>query len=230
MTMASITIKDWKAEERPREKMMSDGAKSLDDSEILAILLRTGNRQETAVDLSRKLLASAGNSLKSLSQLSVENICTIEGVGTTKALTILAAFELASRMAAEIVEEKPQIVSSSSVVKIVAPLLKDLPHEECWVLYLNRANKLICKERVSSGGISSTILDTRIIMKKAVEKLASSIVIAHNHPSGNPYPGEQDRVQTKMLKEAASLLDISLLDHIIIAGDKHYSFSDQACI
>lgn len=210
--------------------MMSEGAKSLSDSEILAILLRTGNRQETAVDISRKLLSSAQNSLIGLSKLSIENMCSVEGIGTTKALTIMAAFELASRMAAETPAEKPQIISSSSVVKICAPILKDLQHEECWVLYLNRANKLICKERVSSGGISATILDSRIIMKKAVEKLASSIVIVHNHPSGNPYPGKQDKIQTKMLKEAASLLDISLLDHVIIAGDKHYSFSDQSCI
>lgn len=226
----NIKIKEWKAEERPREKMVALGASSLDNTELLAIILRTGIKSETAVDISRKLLSSVDNSLSALSKLSIEKICTIEGIGPTKATTILAAFELGSRMCTELPEERPQIISSSSVVKIIAPILKNLMHEECWVLFLNRANKLISKERISSGGICSTIMDTRLIMKKALEKLACSIVIVHNHPSGNPYPGEQDKIQTKILKEAAALMDIALLDHVIIAGEKHYSFSDQACV
>lgn len=226
----NVKIKEWKVDERPREKMMISGANSLDNTELLAIILRTGIKSETAVDVSRKLLSLAGNSLSALSKISIEKMCSIDGVGPTKATTILAALELASRMASELPEEKPQIISSSSVVKIVAPMLKNLPHEECWVLFLNRANKLISKEKVSSGGICSTIIDSKMIIKKAIEKLASSIIIVHNHPSGNPYPGEQDKAQTKILKDAAALLDISLLDHIIIAGEKHYSFSDQACV
>ncbi len=226
----NITIKEWQEEERPREKMMMDGAKSLKDSELIAILLRTGSKNETAVDLARKLLARADNSLNTLSKFSLKQLCETEGIGTTKATTIIALFELMGRVSSEIPDTKPQIVSSDSVVKIVAPLLKNLPHEECWVLYLNRANKLIGRERVSVGGVSATIMDTRLIIKKAVEKLASAIVIVHNHPSGNPYPGEQDKKQTRLLREAAALFDIALLDHIIIAGNKHFSFSDEACV
>ncbi len=225
-----IRIKDWKEEERPREKMMLDGAKSLKDSELIAILLRTGSKNDTAVDLARKLLARAENSLNTLSKLSLDQLCEIEGIGMTKATTIIALFELMARFSSEIPDAKPQIVSSDSVVKIIAPLLKNLPHEECWVLYLNRANKLIGRERISVGGVSATIMDTRLIIKKAVEKLASAIVIVHNHPSGNPYPGEQDKKQTRLLREAAALFDIALLDHIIIAGNKHFSFSDEACV
>lgn len=225
-----IPIKEWQKDERPREKMIRLGAGAIDNTELLAILLRTGNNTETAVDLARRLLTETGNSLNKLYGLSLAQLTKINGVGSAKALTILAAFELASRLQAEMPEENPQISTSASVAKIIAPALKHLPHEECWIMYLNRANRMIAKERVSIGGVSSTVLDIKIIIKKAVEKLASSIIVIHNHPSGNPYPGKQDEMQTKYLKEAASIFDISLLDHIIIAADKYYSFSDQGLI
>lgn len=227
---STVKIKDWKEEERPREKMLLSSPKSLNNTELLAILIRSGTKSETAVDVSRKILSLSNNSLNTLSSLSIEALCKINGIGKTKAITILAALELAARMSSESPEPKPSIISSSAVVKIASPLMKNLLHEECWALYLNRANKLISKDRISIGGVSSTVMDVKLIIKKAVEKLASSIIIIHNHPSGNPHPGEQDKIQTKLLKEAAALLDIALLDHVIIAGNKHYSFSDEAGI
>ncbi len=223
---SNVKIKDWKKDERPREKLISKGASSLTDSELLSILIRTGSSDKNAVEVSRNMLDKASNSLNSLSQFSLQDLIKVKGIGSVKAVSIVASFELAIRLASEIPEEKPVITSSASVLKILSPMLRSLPHEECWVLFLNRGNRMIAKERVSVGGISSTVMDSRLIIKKAVNLLASSIIIVHNHPSGNPYPGEQDKRQTRLLKEAAALFDISLIDHIIIAGDKHYSFSD----
>ncbi len=224
---SNLSIKKWIGEERPREKLIHNGAASLSVPELLAILIRTGHSEGNAVETSRQLLLSAENSLKNLSKFSIEKMCDTNGVGVVKAISIIAAFELASRLASEIPEEMPTISSSGSVVKIIAPYIKNLDYEECWVLYLNRANKLIFKEKISKGGINATIIDIRLIIKRAIEKLASAIIMVHNHPSGNPIPGEQDKKQTKILKDAASMLDISLLDHIIIAGNNFYSFSDE---
>jgi DNA repair protein RadC len=221
------TIKTWQKEDRPREKMELKGAESLTNTELIAIIIRSGNKEKTAIDLARELTIHSGGTLKGLSLLSLEQFMEITGIGSTKAISILAALELGKRLCSEIPEIQPQINSSQSAVKLISPFLKDLQHEECWVMYLNRANKLISKERVSLGGLSATIMDIKIIVKKAVEKLASSIIMIHNHPSGNACPGEQDKKQTRALKEAASYFDISLLDHIIIAGNKYYSFSDE---
>ncbi len=223
-------IKDWKTDERPREKLASRSAKDLDNSELLSILLRTGSRNETAVDLAKKILATYNNSLGRLYGASFENLCSIDGIGAAKAATILAALELAVRIQNEPEAIIQQITSSKDAAGIIQPHLQNLDHEECWVIYLNRSNRLISKERISIGGVSSTIIDIKLVIKKAIEKLASSIIIAHNHPSGNPQPGEQDKIQTKRLKDAATLVDISLLDHIIIAGNKYYSFSDESFI
>ncbi|MDD2594864.1 MAG: DNA repair protein RadC [Bacteroidales bacterium] len=222
-------IKTWQIEERPREKLIAKGKESLTNAELIAIILRSGNKEKTAVDLARELLELSDNKLMALSQFSVEKIKETQGIGDTKAITILAAFELGMRLCSEIPESIPLIHSSADAVQIISPYLRTLQHEECWVMFLNKANKLIGKEKISQGGISSTVIDIKIIVKKAVEKLASSIILVHNHPSGSPYPGEQDRKQTAALKEAASYFDISLLDHIIIAGNKFYSFSDENC-
>lgn len=227
---ARTTIKQWSHQERPREKMVLKGSKSLDNSELLAILLRSGGKTETAVDLARKILAKANNSLSVLSTFSLEQLTEIENVGETKALSIMTAFELSSRLFGEVREEQPQIGSSSIVAKMLTPIFHNLSHEECWVFYLNRSNKLIYKERVSSGGISSTIIDIKLIIKRAVEKLASALIISHNHPSGNPLPGVHDKQQTKNLKEAATIFDITLLDHIIIAGERYFSFADEGIL
>ncbi len=222
-----MSINDWKMDDRPREKMSVSGAASLSDSELLAILINTGTREKSAIDIAREVLARAGNSLNSLTGLSIDRLCSIPGIGQAKASRLLAAFELAVRIQSEPAEPRMRITTSGSVSRIFMPLMRNLEHEECWVLFLNRANKVIAKEKVSIGGISGAVLDPRLILRKAVDKLASAIILIHNHPSGNPMPSEMDRKQTRMLRDAAGLLDIALLDHVIVAGDKYYSFSDE---
>ena len=214
-------------DDRPREKMNVSGAASLSDSELLAILINSGTQDKSAIDVAREILASAGNSLNALSGISMDRLCAVQGIGEAKASRLLAAFELAVRLQSEPTTPKMRITASSSVCRIFSPVLRNLQHEECWVLFLNKANKIIAKEKVSTGGVSGAVLDTRIIIRKAVDKLASAIILVHNHPSGNPYPSELDRKQTRALRDAASLLDIALLDHVIIAGDRYYSFSDE---
>ena len=222
-----MSINRWKMDDRPREKMNVSGAASLSDSELLAILINSGTREKSAVDVAREILANAGNSLGSLAGMSLDRLRAVQGIGEAKASRILATFELAARLQSEPADPKIRITASSSVSRIFSPIMRYLSHEECWVLFLNRANKIIAKERISIGGISGAILDPRLIIKKAVDKLASAIILVHNHPSGNPYPSEMDRKQTRALRDAAGLLDIALLDHVIIAGDRYYSFSDE---
>jgi len=222
----TIPISRWKEDERPREKMLKFGPSSLTDTELIAVLLRSGDMHCSAVDVSRSLLAVSNNSLKKLMTFSADRLMAVSGIGLAKASSIMAAGEIALRVAAEPEEEKPLVHSSSAAARILCPILKNLLHEECWVLYLNRNGRLIGKERISSGGVSSTVFDTRIVLKKALENLASSIILSHNHPSGNPLPGEADRRNTEALKEAAALFDITLVDHIIVSGEKYFSFSD----
>lgn len=226
----SIKIKDWSAEERPREKLLLYGAKALSTSELLAILLRSGNKDHTAVDVAKMLLSQTGHSLKTLSRSGIEELCKTKGVGLTKATTILAAFEIANRIAGETTEESPTISSASDAVRIMRPLFYNLQHEECWVLYLNRQNKIIHKECLSKGGTHSTIMDPKLIIKKGIDKLANGIILFHNHPSGNPRPGSEDIRQTKLMRDALAMLDILLIDHIIIASDKYYSFAENGGI
>lgn len=225
---SNIRIKDWSIDERPRERMMLYGAKGLNNSELLAILIRSGNSDHTAVDLAKALLKDNGNSLRNLSRMSCEELCRTKGIGESKASAILAAFELGYRIAGEPPEEKPQITCAADAVALMKPIMHNLPHEECWAVYLNRQNRVLHKECISKGGIHSTVMDPKIIIKKGIEKLATGIILYHNHPSGSPYPGKEDIRQTKLLKEASSLMEISLIDHIIIAGEKFYSFSENS--
>ncbi len=225
-----LSIKEWREDERPREKLMAKSATALDDSELIAIILGSGTRNATAVDLARELLAACNNSLRELSKLNIDNLTKRCGIGPAKAITIAALFEIAKRYSVTENKSIIQIQSSSTAAGIISPILKDLPHEECWVLYLNRANRLISKERISIGGVSATVIDVKIVIKSALEKLASSLILVHNHPSGNLQPGEHDKMQTKILKEAAALFDIALLDHLIIAGDEYFSFADNGII
>ncbi len=222
-----ITIKDWSAEERPREKFIAKGAQSMSNAELLAILIGSGNRKYNAVELARSLLQEAGGRLGGLGKFEFEELLSFSGIGRSKALIIMALFELARRYQAEIAPTLAAIYSSENAAKAISPFVKDLAHEECWVMYLNRANRLINKEKVSSGGVHSTVFDVKIILKRAMANLASSIIVVHNHPSGTLRPGAQDIAQTKRLKEAAKMCDISLLDHIIIAGESYYSFADS---
>ena len=225
--MRPNSIKTWKEEERPRERLMLQGAVALSDSELLAILIGSGTRTHTAVDLSRDLLSAGGGRLSELARRSARELTTTPGVGTAKATTILATFELARRLAAELPEDELTIRTSETVARMMGPRLRDLSHEECWAVYLNRGRKYIGKEQISLGGLGSTVFDIKIIVKKAVERLASGLILVHNHPSGNPLPGDQDRVQTEALKRAAAVFDIELLDHVIIGRKKYYSFSDE---
>lgn len=225
--MKPHSIKTWVEEERPREKLMLKGPSYLTNAELLAILLQSGTREMSAVDLAREMLASCEGLLSRLASRSTQQMTMTEGIGPAKAVTIQAAFELGRRLAAEIPADEFTLRSPETVARMMTPLLGELQHEECWVLYLNRAGKYTGKEKVSQGGLSSTVFDIKIIVKKAVEHLASGIILVHNHPSGNPRPGEQDRIQTDALKKAAAVFDITLLDHIIIGKKKYYSFSDE---
>ncbi len=207
--------------------MLARGAGALTDAELLAILLRTGSGKRSALDLARELLDLAENSLRRLSNLSADSLSAVRGVGSAKAATLLAAFEAGRRSLMPPKSENVVITDARSVMEIMAPLMSHLDHEECWVLFLNRANHLIARERLSSGGTSSTTLDVKMIMRRAVEKLSGGIILLHNHPSGNARPSKRDIQETENLKRAASLLEIALLDHIIVAGNRYFSFSEE---
>lgn len=223
-----MKISEWGKNERPRERLERLGAENLSDTELLAILIRTGAKTMNAADLAREILAASGGSLTGLSLMSLERLSIHPGIGKVKAITLKAAFELGRRFAAESSDSfrSMAINDSGRAFSLLYPHLKDLDHEECWVIFLNRGNKVISIDRISKGGSSATIVDRKIILRMAVEKLAGGIILAHNHPSGNRFPGEADIRETRALKEAAKIMDVSLLDHIIIAGNGYYSFSD----
>ncbi len=225
-----LTIQDWTAEERPREKFLISGGENLSNAELLAILMRTGNREDNAIELARKILYKANNNLLELKRFSFDDYKEFKGVGPGKALPIMVAFEISRRLENTPQTQQTEIYSSQHAADAMRPILKDLTHEECWVMYLNTANKLISKERITSGGVSSTIVDIKMILKSAMAKLASSIILVHNHPSGSVRPGEQDCMQTKRLKKAAETCDIALIDHIIIAANKYFSFLDEGML
>ena len=221
------SIKQWLQDERPREKMAARGAEALTDSELLAIILRTGDKDASAVDLARRLMEMSGNSLGVLSGASLDKLKSVKGVGEVKAITVKAVFELGRRLALRGVDSNTQVLSSRTVVDLLRPVLKDLDHEECWVLYLNRGNRLIGREKMSTGGHSATVMDVKMIARNAVEKLASGLILVHNHPSGNASPGKQDIAMTESLRDAIRLFDMNLLDHIIIAGNSYFSVADE---
>ncbi len=226
MTMKQ-NIKEWREEERPREKMLSKGCESLTAAELIAILIRSGCAERNAVETAGEALELAGGKLKNLSRMTFEQLRKIRGIGPAKALSIMAASELGRRMAAEPNDGMPVIRDSKTIADIMIPLLNGLQHEECWVLYLNKANRLTGKERLSQGGVSATVIDIKLIVRHAIDRLASGIILVHNHPSGNCVPGKNDISETAALREAAALLDICLVDHLIIAGNKYYSFADE---
>ncbi|GHM99497.1 DNA repair protein RadC [Cytophagales bacterium WSM2-2] len=225
-----INIKNWSPEDRPREKLLMKGTSALSDAELIAILLGTGTAKLTAVDVSKKILASVGNNLDNLARLSVKELMKAKGIGEAKAITIVAAMELGRRRKEQNPEEKIKLESSLVVYNLIKGDLLDLPHEEFWVLLLNRANRLIKKKRVSEGGVSGTVADPKIIFKLALDELASGIIVAHNHPSGNLKPSESDITLTKKLKEGGKLLEINVLDHIIAGHNQYLSFADEGLI
>ena len=228
---SNFTIKNWALEDRPREKMLYKGSSALTDAELLAILIGSGTRKETAVELSRRILAEANNNLPKLSKLSVDELVKkFKGIGPAKAISIVAALELGKRRNLHEVSQSEKITSSRDVYKLFQPVMADLNHEEFWVLYLNRSNKVISKRRLSQGGVSGTVIDPRLVFKPGLEVLASSIILCHNHPSGNNSPSDADIHITKKLKKAGEVLDISVLDHLIICESSFYSMADEGII
>lgn len=225
-----MKITDWAVEERPREKLIYKGTSSLSDAELLGILISSGTKDKSAVDLGRELLSLANNNLNSLGRLSIAELRKLHGIGPARAVTIAAALELGRRRKLADAEELPQIKCSKDVADIFQPILSDLLHEEFWILFLNRSNKVINKTKLSQGGVSGTVTDVRMIMKRAIEFLASGIIVCHNHPSGNLNPSESDTKITHKIKNAGELMDIQLLDHLIISEKDYYSFADNGIL
>ena len=224
---ASLSIRHWSIEDRPREKLRIKGRSALTNAELLAILLRSGSRQETAVELAKKILYEAGDNLSVLGKYSVEKLMRYKGVGEAKAITLVAALELGRRKSASRTTSPGKIQNSSEVYDLLLPVLGDLPHEEFWIVYLNNANRVILKEQLSKGGITGTLVDIRLAMKKALDLSAVSIILAHNHPSGVTNPSQSDVDITKKLTIAAKTLDIKVLDHLIISRESFFSFADN---
>ena len=225
-----LTIKEWSVQDRPREKYAKNGAMALSDAELIAILLRTGNTAESAVDLAKKLLAASGNSLNSLSDMSLRELSKIKGIGQAKAIALLTAFELGKRIRSEKVEESLQILNSRDVVNLMQDKIAHLDHEEFWAIYLNQANRILQTCQISKGGISTTGVDTRIVMQEAVLHNATQIILCHNHPSSSVRPSRSDIQLTEKLHRAAELMDLILVDHIIIHKERYYSFAEEGRI
>ena len=225
-----LKIKSWSPEDRPREKLISKGTAALSDAELIAILLGSGTRTMSAVELARHLLQSASHDLHQLAQLSIKDLMKIKGIGEAKAITIIAAMEIGRRRKDSLQDDKIKITASYDAYEILRPHFQDILHEEFWVLYLNRANRVIRKQQISLGGVAGTVADPKIILKSAIEALASGIILAHNHPSGNLAPSPQDHDLTKKMKEAGRLVEIQVLDHIIFGGSKYYSFADEGTL
>jgi DNA repair protein RadC len=222
-----MIIKDWNEEDRPREKLFLKGRMALSEAELLAILIGSGNRQDSALGISRKVLSETGHNLAVLSRISLKNLMMIRGIGMAKAAVIVAALELGRRRREENSVKKMKLSSSGSVFELMQPLIGELDHEEFWVLLLNNANKMEFKWRLSVGGITATLVDVRLIYKKALEHGATSIILCHNHPSGTLQPSQSDIMLTKKVIKGGGILDIKVLDHIIVTECAYYSFADE---
>lgn len=230
MQARKYSIKEWAKDDRPREKLLSNGPQTLSHSELLAILIVNGTRQKSALDLAKEVLSLGKNNLPELSKLTVKELMKIKGIGEAKAITIVAAMELGRRRQALAAREKEVITSSADVAVYLQTLLKDHRREVFAVLFLNRANKVNHFEIVSEGGMTGTVADPRIILKKALEQDAVSLVLCHNHPSGSLKPSRADEELTKKIKEAAKYFDIAILDHLIVSEDGYYSFADEGIL
>ncbi|MEX0813065.1 MAG: DNA repair protein RadC [Chitinophagales bacterium] len=222
-----MSIKAWAEADRPREKLLLKGKRSLSDAELMAILIGSGNAEDSAIGLCQKILKSCNNDLHELAGLSVKDLMKFKGIGEAKAISIVAALELGLRRQGSDIAKKPLIKAAADVYQYMSPLLTGLKHEEFWVLYLNRGNKVIHRGQLSSGGISGTIVDSRIIFKTALENLASSIILVHNHPSGTLKPSMLDNKLTQNAKQAGVIMDIPVLDHVIFTDNGYYSFADE---
>lgn len=225
-----FSIKNWAEDDQPREKLMLKGKPALSDAELLAIIIGSGSRNESAVDLSKRILAHVENNLNALGKLSLKQLMEFKGIGEAKAISIIAATELGRRRRIEEVPELVKINSSRVIFNVMQPIIGELPHEEFWVLYLNNSNRIIYKTQLSKGGITGTVVDIRLVLKMALEQNALSIVLVHNHPSGKLIASEADRQVTQKIKVAAKLVDMTLLDHVIITETGFYSFADQGIL
>ena len=226
----NISIKDWADDDRPREKLLIKGKGALSDAELIAILIASGNRDESAVELSKRILQSLGNNLNRLAKLSVNDLIKFKGIGEAKAISIIASLELGRRRRTADVLEKAKIGGSKDAFQILQLKLEDLPHEEFWIMLLNRANKVIDTKLVGRGGVSSTVVDSKVIFSFALESLASGIILAHNHPSGNLKPSNSDIRLTKKIVDAGKIMEVPVLDHIIVGDNDYFSFADEGLI
>jgi len=222
-----FSIKNWNEDDRPREKMLQKGRIALSDAELIAILIGSGSRNESAVALSQRILASANNNLSELGKRSIADLMQFKGIGEAKAITIVAAMELGRRRRGGEALERRKITSSNSVFEYFQPLIGELPHEEFWILYLNNSNKVIKSGQLSKGGITGTLVDVRLVFKEALQIGAVGIILAHNHPSGTLKPSHADIQLTKKLKIAGDGLDIKVLDHLIVTEKAYFSFADE---
>lgn len=223
-------INQWAEDDRPREKFLLKGKAALSDSELLAILIGSGSRNESAVQLCQRILASANNNLNQLGKLSIQQLMDFKGIGEAKAISIAAALELGRRRRSEDAVELDKITSSKAVFNIMQPLIGELLHEEFWVLFLNNSNKVIHKAQLSKGGMTGTVVDTRIIFKTALEYNAISLILTHNHPSGKLLASESDKEITRKLQLAGKQMEIMVLDHVIITESSFYSFADEGIL
>lgn len=226
----SLPITAWSEDDRPREKLLNKGRQALSDAELLAIVIGSGSRAESAVSLAKRILASASNNLNELGRVSLAELMKFKGIGEAKAISIAAALELGRRRHASLNLEKPQVRSSKDAFHALYPLVSDLPHEEFWVLLLNKANKIIGSEKISAGGTDATLVDAKVLFRKAIEGQAVSIILCHNHPSGNLKPSQADVDLTKKLKQGGEIVGVQVLDHLIIADGKYYSFADAGAL
>ncbi|MEI6753665.1 MAG: DNA repair protein RadC [Paludibacter sp.] len=223
-----LTIREWAEDDRPREKMLHKGSQSLSDAELLAILISSGNKNESAVELSRRILHECGDNINELARLSIHELCKrFKGIGEAKAITIMAALELGKRRKTSEMLERKKITSSIDLLELFEPLLVDLQHEEFWIGLLNGANKVLETRRLTQGGTKQTVVDLPMLLKLALEKSAQAVVVAHNHPSGQNRPSTEDEKITLCIKEGCKAIGIAFIDHIIIAGGQYYSFADE---
>ncbi|WP_179319256.1 RadC family protein [Winogradskyella helgolandensis] len=223
----SFSIKNWSQDDQPREKLRDKGKTVLSDAELIAILIGSGNRDESAVALCKRIFGSVDNNLNALGKLSIAQLMEFKGIGEAKAISIVAALELGRRRRLEDAMQMDKITSSRSVYNVMQPIIGDLPHEEFWILYLNNSNKVIHKNQLSKGGITGTLVDVRLVLKNALEVGAIALILCHNHPSGTLKPSQADKDVTKKMKLAAQSLDISVLDHLIVTENAYYSFADE---
>lgn len=223
----NFPITNWSEDDKPREKLMLKGKAALSDAELIAILIGSGSRNESAVDLSKRILKSVDNNLNALGKLSIAQLMLFKGIGEAKAISIIAAMELGRRRRTEDVLELTKVTSSKVIFEIMQPIIGELPHEEFWIVYLNNSNKILSKAQLSKGGITGTLVDVRIVFKSALELGATGLILCHNHPSGTLVPSEADKQITKKLRLAGDNLEIKVLDHLIITETNYFSFVDE---